>query len=112
MVDSTIKAKIVDKLANYFGVTPSDASLDQMYKAVSLTVLDILMAKKKTFMHEVRVQQKKKVPVHEVSKDIIETYYDQSIFVGIFILKEKYQNKRRCRYNVKTKTWDYYKVAD
>ncbi|MBR2891459.1 MAG: glycogen/starch/alpha-glucan phosphorylase [Bacilli bacterium] len=61
MVDSTIKAKIVDKLANYFGVTPSDASLDQMYKAVSLTVLDILMAKKKTFMHEVRVQQKKKV---------------------------------------------------
>ena len=61
MIDSTIKAKIVDKLANYFGVTPSDASLDQMYKAVSLTVLDILMAKKKTFMHDVKLQKKKKV---------------------------------------------------
>ena len=59
MIDSTIKAKIVDKLANYFGVTPSDASLDQMYKAVSLTVLDILMAKKKTFMHDVKLQKKK-----------------------------------------------------
>ena len=55
------KAKIVEKLANYFGVTPSDASLEQMYKAVSLTVLDILLAKKKKFNHEVKVQKKKRV---------------------------------------------------
>ena len=61
MSDSTIRAKIEDKLANYFGVTPSDASLDQMYKAVSLSVLDILMAKKKTYNHEVKVQKKKRV---------------------------------------------------
>ena len=38
------------------------------------------------------VESTPKTNYHEVSKDIIETYYDQSIFVGIFILKEKYQN--------------------
>ena len=61
MIDSTIKAKIVDKLANYFGVTPSDASLDQMYKAVSLTVLDILMEKKKNFKAGTKAQKKKQI---------------------------------------------------
>lgn len=61
MVNSGIKAKIEDKLANYFGVTPSDASLEQMYKSVALTVLDILMANKKKFNHEVKVQKKKRV---------------------------------------------------
>ena len=61
MVNNGIKAKIEDKLANYFGVTPSDASLEQMYKAVALTVLDVLMANKKRFNHEVKVQKKKRV---------------------------------------------------
>ena len=61
MINNGIRAKIEEKLANYFGVTPSDASLDQMYKAVSLTTLDILMANKKKFNHEVKVQQKKRV---------------------------------------------------
>jgi len=60
-MNENIKAKIEDKLANYFGVTPSEASLDQMYKAVSLTVLDILMAKKKRFNHEVKANKKKRV---------------------------------------------------
>ena len=61
MNNDNINAKIEEKLANYFGVTPSDASLEQMYKAVSLTVLDDLMAKKKKFNHEVKVQKKKRV---------------------------------------------------
>ena len=39
------KAKIEEKLANYFGVTPNDASIDQMYKAVSMSVVDIFRAK-------------------------------------------------------------------
>ena len=33
-LDNT-KAHIEEKLASYFGVTPADASIDQMYKAVS-----------------------------------------------------------------------------
>lgn len=61
MIYENIKAKIEDKLASYFGVTPSDASLDQMYKAVSLTVLDTLMAKKKIFNEKVKEKQGKRV---------------------------------------------------
>ena len=41
-----VKAKIEEKLAQYFGVTPSDASIDQMYKAISMTVVDQLLEKK------------------------------------------------------------------
>ena len=61
MIYENIKAKIEDKLASYFGVTPSDASLDQMYKAVSLTVLDTLMAKKKIFNKKVKERQGKRI---------------------------------------------------
>ena len=55
------KAKLEEKLASYFGVTPSDASIDQMYKAVSMSVLDILLEKKKEFNRKVKVQQSKRV---------------------------------------------------
>ena len=41
-IDNT-KTHLEEKLASYFGVTPSDASIDQMYKAVSMSVLDILL---------------------------------------------------------------------
>ena len=55
------KAKIEEKLANYFGVTPSDASADQMYKAVSMTVVDILLQKKKQFNRKVKEQKSKRI---------------------------------------------------
>ena len=46
--------------------------------------------------------------VHLVSDDIKHKYYRQSLFVDMFILKDEYQNRRRCRYDVNTKQWDYY----
>ena len=55
------KAKIEEKLANYFGVTPNDASIDQMYKAVSMSVVDILLQKKKQFNRKVKEQQSKRI---------------------------------------------------
>ena len=55
------KAKIEEKLANYFGVTPSDASIEQMYKAVSMSVVDILLQKKKQFNRKVKEQQSKRI---------------------------------------------------
>ena len=61
MLEQNIKAKIEDKLASYFGVTPSDASLDQIYKAVSLTVLDTLMAKKKIYNRKVKENKAKRI---------------------------------------------------
>ena len=54
MTTNEIQKNLEDKLSNYYGVTPQDASIEQMYKAVSLTVMDILMDKKKTFKKEVK----------------------------------------------------------
>ena len=59
-IDNT-KTHLEEKLASYFGVTPSDASIDQMYKAVSMSVLDILLEKKKQFNRKVKEQKSKRV---------------------------------------------------
>lgn len=48
------------------------------------------------------------VPVHWVDSTLRDKYYMQSPFVDIFILKPEYQAKRRCRYNAKTDTWEYF----
>ena len=48
------------------------------------------------------------VPVHWVDATIRDKYYMQSPFVDVFILKPEYQAKRRCRYNAKTDTWEYF----
>ena len=59
-IDDT-KSQIEEKLASYFGVTPNDASLDQMYKAVSMSVIDILLEKKKNFNRKVKAQKAKRI---------------------------------------------------
>lgn len=46
--------------------------------------------------------------VHWISPDIREKYYEQSIFIDVFILKPEYQQQRRCRYNSASDTWEYY----
>ncbi len=47
-------------------------------------------------------------PVHQIDQELRDKYYDQSIFVDIFILKPQYAQMRRCRYDVKTGKWNYY----
>ena len=56
-----VQAKIEEKLAQYFGVTPSDASIEQMYKAISMTVVDQLLEKKEKFNKAVKKASAKKV---------------------------------------------------
>ena len=41
-----VRELITDKLARYFAVTPDRATGEQMYKAVSLVIRDILLLKK------------------------------------------------------------------
>ena len=41
-----IKNNIEVKLSRYFGCTPAEASDEQMYKAVSMTIRDILTEKR------------------------------------------------------------------
>ena len=51
-----IKENIEIKLSRYFGCTPQEASDEQMYKAVSMTVRDILTQKRGDFKKEVNKQ--------------------------------------------------------
>jgi hypothetical protein len=48
------------------------------------------------------------IPVHHIDPWIRDTFYEQSLFVDIFILKQEYQDRRRCRYDRATNTWNYF----
>ena len=56
-----IKENIEVKLSRYFGCTPAEASREQMYKAVAITVRDILTEKRGAFKKEVNKQGAKRV---------------------------------------------------
>ena len=53
-------------------------------------------------------QQKMDVPVHIIDANLRNKYYKQSLFKDIFILKEEYQNIRRCHYDKSTDSWNYF----
>lgn len=56
-----IKEKICTKLSRHFGCTPAEASDEQMYKAVAITVKDILTEKRGEFKKEVNKAGAKRV---------------------------------------------------
>ena len=56
-----VREVIEAKLSRYFGCTPKEASKDQMYKAVAMTVKDILTQKRGDFKHEVNDKGAKRV---------------------------------------------------
>ena len=57
----SVRKHLEDKLSNYFGVSPQDATIDQIYKAVSMSVVDILLQKKKQFNRKVKEQKAKRI---------------------------------------------------
>ena len=56
-----VKENIEIKLSRYFGCTPEEASRDQMYKAVAMTIRDMLSSKRNDFKHEVNKTGSKRV---------------------------------------------------
>ena len=56
-----VKDNIETKLSRYFGCTPDEASKDQMYKAVSMTIRDMLSSKRNDFKHDVNAAGAKRV---------------------------------------------------
>ena len=61
LTKTQVKDNIETKLSRYFGCTPAEASKDQMYKAVAMTVRDMLTSKRNDFKHEVNDTQSKRV---------------------------------------------------
>jgi len=56
-----IKSKINDKMARHFGINTEDATLMQLYKAISLVVVDILANKKHEFDNLAEAKEAKQV---------------------------------------------------
>ena len=61
MTELTIRQEIEGKLSHYYGVLPSEATRDQFYKAVVMTVRDILLEKRKNFHKKVKQEKAKRV---------------------------------------------------
>ena len=61
MTPQEIKSNIETKLSRYFGCTSHEASQEQMYKAVSMTVRDILTEKRGDFKKQVNKAGAKRV---------------------------------------------------
>jgi starch phosphorylase len=55
------KESIKGKLTRYFGVMPSEASKEQLYKAVVMTVRDILLEKRQSFHKKIKTKRAKRV---------------------------------------------------
>ena len=55
------KDAISGKLSRYFGVTIKDATLEQLYKAVVMTVRDILLEKRNSYHHKMKDAKGKRV---------------------------------------------------
>ena len=56
-----VKENIEMKLSRYFGCTPKEATREQMYKAVSMTVRDILTEQRGEFKQTVNQAGAKRV---------------------------------------------------
>ena len=61
-ITSTDAEKLIEgKLSRYFGVVPSEASMDQIYKAVVMSVRDIMLEKRQRFHIETKAARAKRV---------------------------------------------------
>ncbi|MDE6667618.1 MAG: glycogen/starch/alpha-glucan phosphorylase [Clostridia bacterium] len=61
ITEKETKDSIKGKLSRYFGVTPAEATKDQVYKAVVMVVRDILLEKRQQFHKKVKAKRAKRV---------------------------------------------------
>ncbi len=61
ITEKETKDLIKGKLSRYFGVTPTEATKDQVYKAVVMVVRDILLEKRQQFHKKVKARRAKRV---------------------------------------------------
>ena len=92
----------LDVIGNEIGIAP----LPNLDKEVEENLPRIIFTG--PFLHEKMHKAGKDIPVHWIKPGIRDKYYKQWVFVNMFILKDEYQARRRCRYDANTKSWDYY----
>lgn len=69
MGTSEVRQNLESKLSRYFGVSPVEATAEQMYKACAMTIRDILATRRKDYKRTVNKQgrQARVLYVHGVS---------------------------------------------
>ena len=60
ITEKEVKEAIKGKLSRYFGVSPTEATEEQMYKAVVMSVRDILLEKRQQFHKKVKAKRAKR----------------------------------------------------
>lgn len=61
ITEKEVQALIQGKLSRYFGVSPKEATIDQIYKAVVMSVRDILLEKRQQFHRVMKSNKGKRV---------------------------------------------------
>ena len=61
ITEKEVQNLVKGKLARYYGVTPKDASKEQLYKAVVMSVRDILLQKRQQFQNMIKAKRAKRV---------------------------------------------------
>ena len=61
LTEHKLKQMIDSKLSRYFGVSPKEATKDQIYKAVVMNVRDIMLEKRQQFHEERKAKRAKRV---------------------------------------------------
>ena len=56
-----LKKNISDKLARNYGITAKEATNEQMFRAIQLTLRDILAQKKANYNYKVKAEQGKRI---------------------------------------------------
>ena len=64
ITEKEAKDLIKGKLSRYFGVAPTEASKDQVYKAVVMVVRDILLEKRQQFHKKLSPNAQKKFTIY------------------------------------------------
>ena len=86
------KELIKGKLSRYFGVAPSEASKEQLYKAVVMSVRDIMLEKRQKFHIETKAKKAKRV-YYLCMEFLMGRSLKNSVFnLGV---KEAFDRKRR-----------------
>ena len=61
ITEKDVKDLIKDKLARYFGVSQAEASKEQIYKSVVMSVRDIMLQKRQQFHKKIKAKRAKRV---------------------------------------------------
>ena len=61
ITEKEVRELVKGKLARYYGVSPTEATKDQIYKAVVMSVRDILLQKRQVFSKKMKTKRAKRV---------------------------------------------------